>query len=415
MVRQVLSADEAPSSPMGRMALGEFEGYVSLGVSVLLSVTKFSLGLISGSIALLADAANNLADIGSSLVVALGFRWSRRPRDREHPFGHGRIEAVATLVLSLILIGVAIEVFRAGLRRLMAPEVLEVSRWLLAVVLATVLLKVWLARFAARLAAATGSLTLKADAWNHGFDILSTFLVVLALVSARMGWSRVDGWAGIGVAGFIAWTGLKFALQSAHTLIGEAPAPEDIEAIETAAVSIPGVRGTHDVVLHTYGDIRLVSLHIEVDADLTVLEAHEMAERAEALIAERLGARVVAHVDPVDRTHPAYPKVEAVVRKLVESRSDLVGFHDLRVAGTHAHFHLMVDLVARANRQSSDFPVLLREARAWIRHEVPEAQDVEIGIESELAGDLEHREICRAGGAPGERGDGTEPVSGRAP
>lgn len=412
LARRTFPAGADPGSPAGRAALGELEGAVSLAISAGLSALKFGLGMASGSIALLADAANNLADIGSSLIVALGFRWSRRPRDREHPFGHGRAEAVSALVLSLILIGVAAEVFRAGWRRLMDPSPLRLSGWMTAAVVATIFLKAWLARFASVLARATGSLTLRADAWNHGFDILCTTLVVLALVGARSGWPAADGWAGVVVSGFIGWTGLRFARQAAHTLIGEAPKPADVAGIERAALDVPGVRGAHDIVMHAYGDVRLISLHIEVDAEHSVLEAHELAERVEAQVAARLDARVVAHVDPVDRSHPAYARVESAVRDCVDAHPDLAGFHDLRIAGTRARFHLAVDLVARAACRPDRYPLLLREVRARLRGRVPEAEDVDIGVESELAGAREHREVCPG---PGPAPSGGLRRGGRGP
>lgn len=392
LVRRFLPKIGAPASSQDRSRLGEFEGYVSLVFSIFLSLFKAGLGFLCGSISLLADAVNNLADVGSSLVVALGFRWSRSPRDPEHPYGHGRVEALTTLIVSLILIGVAIEVFRTGVQRLLHPNPLDVSWGIVVAVGVTAGIKAWLARFAGLLADATGSETLKADAWNHRFDILSTALVLLALVGSRVGWSTLDGWAGIGVSLFIAWTGIRYVGKSTGTLIGEAPPPEDIRAIEHTALSVDGVRGTHEVAVHSYGDVRMISLHIEVNADLTVMAAHELAERVEAAIAETMNARVVAHVDPVDRTHSAYGRVEEAVMAVIAEHKELTGFHDLRVAGPAAGYHLAVDLVARSEVQTPAFPGLLQEVRELIQRKVPEALAVEIGIESEYSSDREHRE-----------------------
>lgn len=396
LVRRFLPTLGTPNSAKSRTLLGEFEGYVSLTISVVLSALKAWLGMITGSISLIADAVNNLADIGSSLVVALGFRWARKPRDMEHPFGHGRAEAVVTLVLSMILIGVAIEVAQSGVKRLLHPEPLGASWGVVAAVLATVGIKAWLAGFAGRLARATGSETLLADAWNHRFDILCTSLVFVALVGSRFGWEEVDGWAGLGVSLFIAWTGARFAKNAVHTLIGEAPPEADLKAIEKLASGVDGVRGTHELAVHAYGDVRLISLHIEVDANQTVLCAHEMAERVESAISQALNARVVVHVDPVDRTHLAYARVEEAIRRVIAEHSELIGFHDLRVAGTAARFHLAVDLIARPEVLTTAYPALLRQAREQILQRIPETQALEIGIESEYAGDREHRETFAA-------------------
>jgi cation diffusion facilitator family transporter len=345
LLRRVLDPDSVPHSPENRTRIGMLEGWVSAVMSLVLCVVKGWLGLVSGSVSLLADATNNLMDMGSSLVVALGFQWSRKPSDEEHPFGHGRIEAVATLVLSVALLVVGFEVAKSGVVRLLNPQPVDAPTWLLLAVGATVVLKVWLAVFARRLAQLSKSHVLEADAWNHFFDVLSTLLVVLALLGSRMGWSGIDGWAAIGVAVFILVTGVKFAREAIDILLGKKPDAEEVLAIHSVVESIDGVLGVHEIMVHQYGDVKMVSFHVEVDANLTVTEAHNIAEVAEESVETSLQWRAVAHVDPVDRSHPFFEEFHEALTHYIETDSDLVDFHDLRAAGKKAPFTVSFDLV----------------------------------------------------------------------
>ena len=400
LVRRVAPAGLPPDAPAARMALGEFEGYVSTVLSVALTLTKAALGWISGSISLVADALNNLADVGSSLIVAFGFRWSQKPRDREHPFGHGRVETVAQMILSIILIGVAIEVARAGVGRLRHPEPCHAPWWLTASIVVTVLVKAWLARFARILAKATRSQVLEADSWNHTFDIACTLLVVVALLGSYAGWVRLDGYAALGVSFFIAWTGYRYARHAVNTLIGEAPADADLARVRSLAAGVEGVRGVHDVIVHAYGDVRLISFHIEVDAHLTLLAAHDLGEAVERKVAEAFAARTVAHVDPVDRSHPGYAQAEALLRELLSGHAELAGFHDLRLAGPEGRYDLSVDFVARAHVASAEFGGILEGMCRQLHGRLPAARRVDLGLETEFASENELRRVFRQDEAP---------------
>lgn len=390
LVRRLVPAGADPSATASRTALGEFEGYVSTAISVVLSLTKAVLGWIAGSVSLVADAVNNLADIGTSLVIALGFRWSSKPRDREHPFGHGRVETVITLILAIALVGVGFEVARAGVGRLLNPRPCHAPWWLTATVIVTVVVKGWLALFARTLAKATRSQVLEADAWNHTFDIASTALVVVALLGTALGWPRLDGFAAVGVSLFIAWTGIRYLRSSVHTLIGEAPSADDLARVRSTAAAVAGVRGVHDVIVHAYGDVRHISLHIEVDSNLTVLAAHTLAEAVEARIAEALGAKTTVHVDPVDRAHACYLRAEKALVDAVQ-RGDLVGFHDLRVSGPESALDVQVDLVVTKETLTGEFQGRLEAMRRRLQAELPGLHRADLGIETEYSSEQEFR------------------------
>lgn len=338
------------AQPEARKRLGMFQGWLSVGFSLVLALTKAGLAWLTGSIALLADALNNTADIVSSTVIALSFSWSRLPRDPSHPFGHGRIEHIATLVLSLALLVVGFEVGRAGVQRLLHPQPLAVNQVVLAILLVTVLIKTWLALFTRALAGATRSETLAADAWNHIFDILSTALVLLALLGARRGWPALDGWAGLGVAGFIFFTGARFAQRAINTLLGASPDPALLARIRRIAQTQAGVHSAHEIVLHTYGDTHIISLHIEVDAARSAREVHDLAEHVERHIEHEIpDSKVIVHVDPVDRCHPFYDQAEQVLRAFCTGEPRIEEFHDLRLDKTPHGLLLSVDIVLKLN------------------------------------------------------------------
>jgi len=383
LLRRILDTTLPPDSRENRTRIGMLEGWVSTVLSLVLCVAKGWLGLVSGSVSLLADATNNLTDMGSSLVVALGFQWSRKPSDEEHPFGHGRIEAVATLVLSIAFLVVGVEVAKSGVVRLLDPQPVDAPWWLLVAVGATVVLKVWLAVFARSLARLSRSHVLEADAWNHAFDVAATLLVVVALVGSRMGWTTLDGWTAIGVAVFIFFTGIKYAREAIDILLGKKPEPEEVDAIHRIVDAVDGVLGVHEIMVHQYGDVKMVSFHIEVAANLTVIDAHHIAEVAESAVETQMEWRAVAHVDPVDRSHPLFGDLHQALKRHVWRDSELTGFHDLRAEGDKPPYGISFDLV-------TDMDVRREEYRAVYDRIVNMVQErfgdqvnrAEIGIEA---------------------------------
>jgi cation diffusion facilitator family transporter len=378
------------AQPEARKRLGMFQGWLSVALSILLAVTKGVFAWLSGSIALLADAVNNAADIVSSSVIALSFAWSRRPRDRGHPFGHGRIEHIATLVLSLALLAVGFDVGRAGVQRLLHPRPLEISQLLLVVLFLTLLAKTWLALITRSLARATRSETLAADAWNHIFDILSTALVFLGLLGARLGLPALDGWAGLGVAGFIFFTGARYLRRSINILLGEAPDPALLGRIRTIVLAQPGVQGAHEVVINTYGDQLMISLHTEVDAARTARDVHDLAERVERQIeAEIPESKVIIHVDPVDRSHPAFAAAEKILHEFCTAENRVEEFHDLRLDDTPDGINLSVDFMLKLNLPPAEQHDIEARAEQTLRNQLPRLRRVTL-----------HRETSYSGAAP---------------
>jgi cation diffusion facilitator family transporter len=375
------------AQPEARKRLGMFQGWFSVGMSILLALTKGVLAWLSGSIALLADAVNNAADIVSSSVIALSFAWSRRPRDRGHPFGHGRIEHVATLVLSLALLAVGFDVGRAGVQRLLHPRPLDISQWLLIILFVTLLAKTWLALLTRALAKATRSETLAADAWNHIFDILSTALVFVGLIGASLGLPALDGWAGLGVAGFIFFTGARYLRSSINVLVGEAPDPALLGRVRAIALAQAGVQGAHEIVINTYGDQHMISLHIEVDAARTARDVHDLAERVERQIeADITDSKVIIHVDPVDRSHPAFAAAEKILHDFCAAEKCVEEFHDLRLDDLPDGLNLSVDFMLKLNLPAAEQSAIEARAEQALRDRLPHLRRVTLHRETSYSG-----------------------------
>ena len=374
--------DLDPAQSDQRARIGLLQGVISIIVNTLLFLIKGLLGLLLGSMALLADAVHSLADSGSSLVVVVGSIWARKPRDSKHPFGHGRVELITALVIAILLIVMAFEFFRIGVIRLFQPEHYDAPIWVIVAVALTMLVKQWVTVCSQTLAAATQSPALRADYWHHFADVLSTALVLIALIASRFDGPNLDAWASIGVAGFILYTGVRTARDAISPLLGEAPDPAEVGRIERAARGVGGVQGVHDLILHRYGDFRLMSLHIEVDAGLTALVVHDIAEKVEDEVERVMGGKAIVHVDPVDRSHPQYEQAEGIMEGVVADQENIAEFHDLRLQGGVGHLHLSVDVVAIVGTQESAYPEIESHVRSAIRAAMPGVRDLQIRVET---------------------------------
>ena len=328
-----------------RTAYGIFEGWVGLFLNAVLFVIKLFLGLSIGSVALIADAIHTLADSITSAVLIIGSHLARRPADVEHPYGHGRIELVAAMIIAVLLGIAGVEFLKSSIERIANPTAISAS-WLIAgVVVGLAIIKEWNARFATALARACGSTAIEADAWHHRSDVFATLLVAIGIVGGKYGVNILDGIMGVAVSIVILATALMLARESTNELIGTAPTPEDVAEVAGQAMSIAGVHGVHDIIIHNYGDVRLVSLHVETDANASPLHLHSLAETIQDLVSEGRKGHVVVHIDPVDRDHPRYGEIRAAVQAVVAADERVRSFHDLRVVGEAEHTNLVVDIV----------------------------------------------------------------------
>lgn len=382
LIRRAVAADEDPCDPLPRARLGLLQGWTSMVLNLFIAVAKAVMGFILGSIALIADSVDSVFDVLGSVIVVAGFYWSRKPRDVEHPFGHGRIDMIAGLVMSVLLIVVGVELAHASVRRILQPSMYAASWWIIGTVAATIPLKAWLADFAHRISRATGSPSLEAGYWFHRFDSFTSGAVCVGLILSRYGVARVDGWLGLAIAGLIAWTGVKLVMSSIGPLLGEAPSAEEVEAILRSARETAGVDGAHDVIVHKYGDVKLASFHIEVDAAKSALDVHDLAEEVERVVEEKTGCKAIVHVDPVDRRHPLYDQARRCMTDLVSRDPRISEFHDLRVWGGRKTPGLSVDVVVRIGVSESESAEVQASVKRTLESSLPGLRETTVDIEA---------------------------------
>lgn len=287
--------------------------------------------MVTKSISLIADAIHTLADIATSIVVIIGFKIAKKPSDKEHPFGHGRMEVVATLIVAVLLIVAGVEFLESSIARIIHPTPVSASWLVLIIIITTIIIKELLAQFAKELGTMIDSKTLEADFLHHRSDVIATALVVVALIFSRYGYTSIDGFAGILVSLIIIYSGYKIAKEAINPLLGEAPSKELVQKIEEIAKSCEGVYGVHDVIVHQYGQECLVSFHIEVSDDETPAKLHDISEAVELKTGEEINGTIVVHVDPLNKNYERYSEIESAIQKMVSEDNRTISFHDLRI------------------------------------------------------------------------------------
>ena len=325
------------SAQIYRTKIGVFEGWVSVLVNGILFVIKLAIGLMVGAVSVIADAVHTLSDVVSSAVIIWGFKQSEKPADVEHPYGHGRAEYIATLIIAVLLVVAGIEFIQVAIDRIRNPELVTSEWWMVVALGATIILKEVTARYAEFLSSMIASGTLHADAWHHRTDAISSLLVVGALIAGNYGYPAIDGWAGLGVALFLLYTGFEIAKDAVDDLIGKPPSSEEVETIRHIVMDVEGVLGAHDITVHSYGHDKFASVHVEIDAIKSTGEAHDISEEVETLLEASLGMEPTIHLDPV---HPNDPLVQKVMNHLSEitlQDDRVTDFHDIRIVNTDNH------------------------------------------------------------------------------
>ena len=325
------------SAKMYRTKIGVFQGWISVLVNSILFIFKLVIGVMVGAVSVIADAVHTLSDVVSSIVVIWGFKQAEKPADVEHPYGHGRAEYIATLIIAILLCVAGIEFIEASIDRIQNPEQVIAEWWMILILMVTIILKEITARYAEFLSTKIASGTLHADAWHHRIDALSSLLVVGALIAGKYGYPSSDGWAGLGVALFLIYTGFIIAKDAVDDLIGKPPTSEEVEVIRQIVMSVDGVLGAHDIIVHSYGHDKFASVHVEIDADETTAVAHDISEEVENKLEKAIGVEPTVHLDPVYPNDPLVQEVNKVLSLLYESDGRITDIHDVRIVNTENH------------------------------------------------------------------------------
>ncbi|HHV78388.1 MAG TPA: cation transporter [Firmicutes bacterium] len=298
LLRRFVPNYQDTSKPEVRAAYAYLEAWVSIIGNTVLATINFSLGVLLNSIALMANATHTAADVLTSLVVLFGFREANRPADKEHPYGHGRVETIATLIIAILLIIVGVEFAKSSIDRLISRVSIQGSVTAAGVLFVVGVLKELMARFSIDLGKAISASALEADAWHHRSDGIANWMVGVSLILGRFGYGWLDAVFGLGVSALIVYTGFKLAKSSSSTLIGEKPDDELVASVKELVLSVPNVKSTHKFSLHDYGGKRILTLHIQVPDNLHVDESHSIAGWVKGLLKEKLGIETVVHVEP---------------------------------------------------------------------------------------------------------------------
>lgn len=365
VMKRLAPGYDDPKNEAARSRAGMLAGAAGVALNLALFAAKLVIALASGSVAVLSDAFNNVSDTGSSMVSLIGMRVAARRPDKEHPFGHGRAEYVSALVVAMMIFLVAIELLKESIKKLVAPEAVEVSTPMLVVLGASILVKLGMFVSNRALGRRIDSSVLMAAASDSLNDVIVTSTIVLsAFFATRYGWN-VDAPAGILVSLFIFYGGVKIAREVVTLLLGGRPDPELMKKIEREVLSGEGIAGVHDLIVHDYGPgRRMASVHAEVDAAADMVKLHESIDAAERRILKDLGVPVVIHMDPLpmdcDRTNALRAQVEHIITQ-VNPRFTM---HDFRAVDADGGLKLIFDLAVPGEMTEAERAVALQKIEA---------------------------------------------------
>lgn len=338
-----------------RNSYGMFGGIVGISVNIILFIIKFSVGLIVSSIAVMADAFNNLSDAASSLVTILGFKLSSKPADREHPFGHGRIEYLSALIVAFMVMLVGVQFIKSSFERIInpTPVIFDLIPFILLFV--SIFLKIALSRFNKFVGEKINSSALKAASVDALGDVFTSTCVVISFVAANFTALPVDGYIGMAVALFIVYSGFNLVKDTISPLLGEAPDPELVNSIKEMVLSYDNILGTHDLIIHNYGPGKcMASVHAEIPSDISVVTIHEIIDKAEREISTALKIYLVIHIDPICIIEGEVKKAYDEILSIIDRFDYVDSIHDFRIVGEGEIKNLIFDVVVEPLKDFSE-------------------------------------------------------------
>ncbi|MEG1074936.1 MAG: cation diffusion facilitator family transporter [Ruthenibacterium sp.] len=346
--RFVKNKDDTHSSVV-RTAYGNLAGVVGVVCNLLLCAAKLIIGTLSGSISISADAINNLSDASSSIITLVGFKLSARPADEEHPYGHARIEYLAGLAVSVMILVIGLELAHTSIDKIIAPTPVAFSILTVFVLLLSIGVKLWMTAFNRKIGLRIGSTTIEATAMDSRNDVITTTAVLAAAVISVLSGRNLDGWMGLAVALFILYSGVGIIKDTLNPLLGAAPDAALVRSIATKILSYPGVLGTHDLMVHDYGPgARFGSVHVEMAAEVSALKSHDIIDNIERDFLENDHFHLVIHYDPIVTGDEAVGTKREWVKQLVQRISPQLSIHDFRMVTGESHTNLIFDVVMPA-------------------------------------------------------------------
>ena len=347
LVRLFVKDSDNISNPKVRGRYGILSGCAGIVVNVILFLAKFLVGTVTNSIAITADAVNNLSDAGSCAVTVFGFKMSSKPADEDHPFGHGRIEYITAMVVSFIVLFMGFELLTQSIDKIRNPEDVTFNLVGAIIIAVSIFGKLWLALFNRKLGKKINSPAMTAVVADSLSDIAATSVTLIALVLSNFFPSlHIDGWLGIIVAGFVLKAGYGIFKETLNSLIGEPPTKETVEKLEAKILSYEHVTGIHDLILHNYGPDKFFgSVHVEMPSDFDVLYSHDIIDNIERDVMAEFGILLSIHYDPVEVNNARVNELKIIAESAVKRISEELSIHDFRVVDGPSHTNLIFDVV----------------------------------------------------------------------
>lgn len=337
---------ENTKDPQVRESYGKLAGAVGIVSNAILCIAKLLTGIFSGSIAIIADGINNLADASSSIITLAGFKLASMPEDEEHPYGHARIEYITGMIVSVLIVVVGVELAKSSVDKILHPSPLEFSWSVVIVLVLAILLKIWQALFNIKVGKKINSVALAATGADSRNDVIATAAVLCSIIVGRFSGLQIDGYMGVLVALFIIWSGIGLIKETVSPLLGEAPDPDLVEAIAQNVMSFDGVLGIHDLVVHNYGPGKIfASIHIEVDANGDLMESHDMVDNIERQISQKFRLMLTAHMDPIKVDDPIVSRMAEITSQVLSQLEGVSNIHDLRAVTGPTHTNIIFDVV----------------------------------------------------------------------
>jgi cation diffusion facilitator family transporter len=346
LVKKFIKNHEDLKNERIRTSYGYLGGIVGIIINIILFITKLSVGLVVNSIAVTADAFNNLTDSASSLITIVGFKLSNMPADEEHPFGHGRLEYISALIVAFMVMFVGFQFTKSSFDRIMTPSPVGFEAVPFALMVVSILTKIWLSRFNGFIGNAIDSAALKASSMDALGDVIITTTVALSLLISKFTTFPIDGYIGIAVALFILYSGYKLVKETLNPLLGEAPDKDLVENIKNSVLSYKHIDGVHDLIIHNYGPGKcMASIHAEVPANIDIVEIHDIIDEAEREISEKLNIYLVIHMDPINVDDDEVHKTKEELLDVLKEFPIVKSIHDFRIVGEGEQKNLIFDVV----------------------------------------------------------------------
>lgn len=355
LIRRFVKDTDGTMTPALRTAYGKLAGVVCLIANAILFAFKLLAGILSGSVAIIADAFNNLSDAGSSIVTLVGFRLAGSPPDEEHPFGHGRMEYLSTLTVAALIMLAGFELAGSAVDKILNPSPSTFSWLTVAILIASIAVKLWMALFNRSIGKRIRSNALLAASTDSRNDVICTSLVLASSLINHFTSLELDGYIGAAVSLFVIWSGFSVLKETLSPLLGEAPDPELVERIKAIVLEEEGIVGIHDLIVHNYGPGRcIVSLHAEVPAHGDILHSHEIIDAVEHRLVEELNIVACIHMDPVDTQDEQVRELRTLTETIVGDIDERLSLHDFRLVRGEHRINVIFDVVVPFGFKKTD-------------------------------------------------------------